>query len=273
MRFVKRYSMYGLFKILYLGDVVGRPARRYLKSNLARVKKDFSIDLVVINGENAAAGSGINLRSIRDLLGAGADIITLGDHVLDRDFIKESKDMVDLSVVCVPCNTAAPIEGTQFVRVEKGGASIGVCIMLGKQFMKIPATCPFKKLDEMLDKHRRMVDIFVSEIHAEVTSEKIAYGWYADGRADAIVGTHTHVQTSDEAILPKGTAYISDLGMCGAHKSVIGRDISAVIDSFVTGRKQRLEVAEEDVRLNGCIIDFDLSEKKVSKISRFSFKD
>ncbi len=265
--------MQHIFKILYLGDIVGRPARKFLKTKLARIKKLYAIDLIIANGENAAAGAGINLRSIRDLYNAGIDIITLGDHVSDRDFITESKGMIDLSTICVPCNTSAPIEGIKFVNVKKNNISVGVCVVLGRHFMKIPSSCPFKKFDEMIDGHRHMVDIFISEIHAEATSEKIAYGWYADGRADLVVGTHTHVQTADERILPKNTAYITDLGMCGAHKSVIGRDINTVLDSFITGHKQRLNIAADDVRLNGCIVEFDTVNKCMMKIERFSYKD
>lgn len=265
--------MCGLFKILFLGDIVGRPARKYLKSNLCRVKELYNIDVVIADGENAAAGAGINLRSIRDLRGAGIDIITLGDHVFDRDFIKESKDVIDLSTICVPSNTITPIDGLQFVKIEKNGITVGVCTVLGRHFMKVPVSCPFKRFDEIFDKYRHSVDILVTEIHAEATSEKIAYGWYVDGRADLVVGTHTHVQTADERILPNGTAYITDLGMCGAHKSVIGRNINTVLDSFITGRKQRLEIAEEDIRLNGCIAEFDPERKCMAKISRLSYGD
>lgn len=265
--------MRDLYKILYLGDVVGRPARKYLKAKLGYIKQLYGLDFIIANGENAAAGAGINLRSIRDLQGAGVDVITLGDHVFDRDFVTESKNFVDLSMICVPCNTVTPIVGAQFVKIVKAKISVGVCIVLGRQFMKIPAHCPFKKLDEMLDTYRHTVDIFITEIHAEATSEKVAYGWHADGRADVVVGTHTHVQTADETILPNGTAYITDLGMCGAHKSVIGRDIGAVLDSFINGHKRRLDIAEDDLRLNGCIIEYDRANKHVSNINRFCFQD
>lgn len=264
--------MQDFFRILFLGDIVGRPARKFLNLHLPSIKEKHSLDLIIANGENATSGAGINLKSIKELKNSGIDIITLGDHVLDRDFISENKENANLSCVCVPCNMETAINASNFVVANKNGISVGVCVVLGRQFMKIPATCPFKRFDEMFNGYRSLVDIFIAEIHAEATSEKIAYGWYVDGRASVAVGTHTHVQTADEAILPNGTAYITDLGMCGAHKSVIGRDINAVLDSFITGHKQRLKIAEEDLRINGCIVDFDRSTKKAIKIFRFSYK-
>lgn len=258
------------FRILYLGDVVGRPARKFLGTRLHKIREIYNIDLVIANGENATSGAGINLKSIHELRSAGIGIITLGDHVFDRDFISEAKNISDLSNICVPCNLESSINCSNFVTFTLNNIKIGVCIVLGRQFMKIQASCPFKKFDEMFEKYHQDVDIFILEVHAEATSEKIACGWYVDGRADVILGSHTHVQTADERILPKGSAYITDLGMCGAHKSVIGRDIGAVLESFLTGEKHRLCIADEDLRLNGCIIDFDLMTKKPVKIVRFS---
>lgn len=227
------------------------------------------IDLVIANGENATSGAGINLKAIRELNSSGIDIITLGDHALDRDFCGESKTSHDFSNVCVPCNLESKINCSDFVIRESGGIKFGVCVVLGRQFMKLQASCPFKKFDEMLARYGIFVDIFALEIHAEATSEKIACGWYVDGRAGLVIGSHTHVQTADERILPNGTAYITDLGMCGAHKSVIGRDIHTVLENFIGGTKSRLVIADEDLRLNGCIIDFDRSSKRAIKISRF----
>jgi metallophosphoesterase (TIGR00282 family) len=233
------------------------------------VREINGIDLVIANGENATSGAGINLKAIRELSAARIDIITLGDHVFDRDFCSEAKTPHDLSNVCVPCNLESKINCLDFVIRESGGIKVGVCVVLGRQFMKLQASCPFKKFDEMFAQHRASVNIFALEIHAEATSEKIACGWHADGRAGLIVGSHTHVQTADECILPNGTAYITDLGMCGAHKSVIGRDIHTVLENFIGGTRGKLIIADEDLRLNGCIIDFDRSSKRAVKISRF----
>lgn len=254
---------------MYLGDIVGRPARKFLGERLPHMREVNNVDLVIANGENATSGAGINLKAIHELGAARVDIITLGDHVLDRDFCGEAKEGHDFSNVCIPCNLENNIKCPDFVVGECGGIKVGVCVVLGRQFMKLQVSCPFKKFDEMFAKYGASVDIFVLEIHAEATSEKIACGWYADGKAGLVVGSHTHVQTADERILPNGTAYITDLGMCGAHRSVIGRDISSVLESFVNGTRCKLAVAEEDLRLNGCIVDFDRVTKSATKISRF----
>jgi metallophosphoesterase (TIGR00282 family) len=259
-----------IFRILYLGDIVGRPARKFLGERLPHVREINGIDMVIANGENATSGAGINLKAIRELNAAKIDIITLGDHVLDRNFCSEAKTTSDLSNVCAPCNLENKINCPDFVIREVSGVKIGVCIVLGRQFMKLQTSCPFKKFDEMFAKYRDSVDIFALEIHAEATSEKVACGWYVDGKVGLVVGSHTHVQTADERIFPNGTAYITDLGMCGAHKSVIGRDILTVLENFIGGTRSKLAIADEDLRLNGCIIDFDRSTKRAIKISRFS---
>ncbi|MDR0715527.1 MAG: YmdB family metallophosphoesterase [Puniceicoccales bacterium] len=256
-------------RILYLGDIVGRPARKFLGERLPHIREVNNIDLVIANGENATSGAGINLKSIRELKAARVDVITLGDHVLDRDFCTEADEVRDLGKICIPCNLESKINCPKFVTCEIGGIKVGICIVLGRQFMKLHVSCPFKKFDEMFAQYGNSVDIFALEIHAEATSEKIACGWHADGKASLIVGSHTHVQTADDCILPHGTAYITDLGMCGAHRSVIGRDISSVLESFIDGTRCKLAIAEEDLRLNGCIVDFDPTTKHPKKISRF----
>ncbi|MDR1255374.1 MAG: YmdB family metallophosphoesterase [Puniceicoccales bacterium] len=265
--------MRGSFKILYLGDIVGRPARKFLLERLPHIRETNGIDLVIANAENATSGAGINLKSLRELRSAQIDVLTLGDHALDRDFCTGADENRDLGNVCAPCNLENGPRCPDFVICESSGIKVGVCVVLGKHFMKLRASCPFKKFDEMLAKYGPSVDIFILEVHAEATSEKIACGWYGDGKAGLIVGTHTHVQTADECILPHGTAYITDLGMCGAHRSVIGRDISAVLESFVNGARCKLVIADEDLRLKGCIVDFDRATKRAIKISRFVHLD
>jgi metallophosphoesterase (TIGR00282 family) len=257
------------FRVLYLGDVVGRPARRFIGERLPHIREICEIDFVIADGENATSGAGINLKSIRELNAAKIDVITLGDHVFDRDFYSEANGERDLGRICAPCNLENAANCQDFVLCEIDGLRIGVCLVLGRQFMKLQATCPFKKFDEMFARYGTSVDIFFLEIHAEATSEKIALGWYVDGKASVVVGSHTHVQTADERILPGGTAYMTDLGMCGANKSVIGRDISAVIDSFICGTRRRLDVADEDLQLHGCIVDFDRTTKRATKIAKF----
>jgi metallophosphoesterase (TIGR00282 family) len=233
-------------------------------------KLTASISLIA-NGENATSGAGINLKAVRELSAARIDIITLGDHAFDRDFCSEARTSNDLSNVCVPCSLESKINCLDFVIRESGGIKIGVCFVLGRQFMTLQASCPFKRFDELFAQHKASVAIFALEIHAEATSENIAYGWYADGRAGPglVVDSHTHAQTANECILPNRTAYITDLGMCGAHKSVIGRDIHTVLENFIGGTRGKLIIADEDLRLNGCITDFDRSSKRAVTISRF----
>lgn len=257
-------------KILYLGDIVGRPAREFIGSSLASVRRTHDIDIVIANGENATSGAGITREHAEFLHGAGVDAITLGDHTWDRHGFE--RDIDALEYVCRPANLPEECPGHTHIVLEKNGVKIGICVVLGRLFMKINAACPFGAVDRILKNHGATVDVFLAEIHAEATSEKIAFGWYFDGKVSAIVGTHTHVQTADERILPKGTAYISDLGMCGPHESVIGREILPVLHSIRLAMPQKFAVATGDVRLNGVIITVATDSGLAKKISRFSEK-
>jgi metallophosphoesterase (TIGR00282 family) len=253
-----------------LGDVVGRPAREFIASSLASMRRTHDIDVVVANGENATSGAGITREHAELLHGAGVDVITLGDHIWDRHGFE--RDIDALEYVCRPANLPNECPGRTFVVFERKGVKIGVCVVLGRLFMKINAACPFEAAERILKSSGGNVDVFLAEIHAEATSEKIAFGWHFDGKVSAVVGTHTHVQTADERVLPKGTAYISDLGMCGSHESVIGREILPVLHSIRLGMPQKFAVATEDVRLNGAIIYVATSSGLAKKISRFSEK-
>jgi metallophosphoesterase (TIGR00282 family) len=226
--------------------------------------------MVVANGENATSGSGITQSHAELLHSAGVNIITLGDHVWDRQGFDRAID--GLSYVCRPANISRECPGRNFVSVETGGVRVGVCVVLGRSFMKIPASCTFEAVDGILRNFRESVDIFLLEIHGEATSEKVALGWNFDGKVSAIIGTHTHVQTADERILPKGTAYITDLGMCGPHESVIGREIFSILHAMRFGMPQRHDVATNDVRLNGAILTIDGNSGLALKIARFSEK-
>ncbi|MDR1414044.1 MAG: YmdB family metallophosphoesterase [Puniceicoccales bacterium] len=262
--------MQPLLKILYLGDIVGRPARDFIASSMGAIKRAQDIDVVIANGENATSGAGIIREHAEQLRKAGIDVITLGDHVWDRNGFEN--DIGGLDYVCRPANLPRECPGSNFVICKKDGVRIGVCVVLGRTFMKINAFCPFAAAEQILRDSGPSVDVFLLEIHAEATSEKNAFGWNFDGKVAAVVGTHTHVQTADERILPKGTAYISDLGMCGSHESVIGREILPTIHRMKFSMPGKSEVATGDVRLNGALLTIDVNSGLARKITRFSEK-
>ncbi len=254
--------------ILYLGDVVGRPARDFIVKSLASIKKIYNVDVVVANVENATSGAGITLSHAELLRRAGIDLMTLGDHAWDRYGFENDIDKIDY--ICRPANLPISSPGRDFIAVKKNGIKIGVAVVLGRHFMKINADSPFYATDRLIQQYRNDVDIMLLEMHAEATSEKIAFGWNYDGIVSAIVGSHTHVQTADDCILPKSTAYITDLGMCGAHESVLGREITPVLYSMKNSIPRKFEVATGDVRLHGVILSMDPSTGMAKKIVKFS---
>lgn len=243
-----------MLKLLFLGDIVGRPGRDIIKRELPRLREELGLDFVVVNGENAARNSGITAALADELLSYGVDAITLGDHVWDqRGFDKE---IGALERVCRPANLPSQCPGRTFLVVEKKGVRLGVCSVLGSVFMKIEAAQPFRMIDDFYEGIRSQCDALLVDFHAEATSEKIAMGWYLDGRATLVAGTHTHIPTADERVLPRGTAYITDVGMTGPYESVIGVTVEPVLGRFLDGMPRRWEVAEGDVRLCGCVVSF-----------------
>ena len=219
-------------KILFLGDVVGAAGRKFLYEKLAEIRAETQADFIIVNGENAAAGSGINASIARELVAAGADAITLGDHVWDqRGFETE---LPRLEKICRPANLPEENPGAPFLTLTApDGFRLLVFTVLGQTFMRARCGCPFRCADALLSRLAGTFDAAFVEIHAEATSEKIAFGRFLDGRAVGVVGSHTHVATADEQILPAGTAYQTDAGMCGPHSGVIGRDADAVLKSFL----------------------------------------
>jgi hypothetical protein len=242
-----------------LGDVVGRPGRRAVQDVLRNLKSELSVDLAVVNGENAAGGAGIDAGTAQELRASGADIITLGDHAFQRkgvaDFLNKSVDW------CIrPFNHPAGTPGRGYcVWRNKEGLSVLVCNMMGRVFIGGGHSCPFRGLDDCLANHREDATITMCDFHAEATSEKVAMGRYADGRISMLVGTHTHVQTSDAQILPKGTAYLTDAGMCGSFAGVIGMDAEVALKRFLTPMPAPYEVAEGDIAVNGAVADINPS--------------
>ena len=256
-------------RILMIGDVVGNPGRAILKRELKRLKAEKGADAAIVNAENCAAGSGITAALAKEILECGADAITLGDHTWGQKEFAGQIAGVDRLVR--PANYAAECPGRGWTLVTGPTFRFAVVNVQGRVFMN-PVDCPFKAMDRVLNEIPRDVPVFV-DFHAEATSEKITLGYYLDGRVTAVVGTHTHVQTSDALVLPKGTAYLTDLGMTGPYVSSIGRDLKPVTKKFVTGMPSRFEVAEGPCVLEGAVIEFDPNAKKASVIEPIRVRD
>lgn len=256
-------------KILMLGDVVGSPGRRILASRLPKIRSELGVAAVVVNAENAAAGSGLTVPLAQEIFKAGADAITLGDHTWGQ---KEFAPTINqLKNTVRPANFPSQAPGKGFVVVETDICRFAILNLVGRVFMQ-PADCPFLAADAALSSLPKNVPVFV-DFHAEATSEKIALAHYLRGRVTAVVGTHTHVQTSDALVLPGGTAFQSDLGMCGPWFSSLGRDLRPVLQKFTTGVPARFEVADGPCTLEGAVIEFDPASKKALDIRPFRFRE
>ena len=256
--------------ILCIGDIVGRPGRRVLAEKLIELVKDRDVDCVIANAENAAGGSGLTSQIYDKLLKYGVNLITLGDHAYRKKDIIPLLESADNIVR--PANLSASAAGKDFaVYHTHKGVTVAVVALIGRIFMK-PADCPYGKIDNLLTKIKQQADIIVVDMHAEATSEKIAMGYYLDGKVSCVFGTHTHVATADEKILPKGTAYITDVGMSGAHESVIGRKTESVIKSFRTQMPFAFEIATDDIRMSGVLVCVDSNKKTAESIERIQVK-
>ena len=257
-------------QILFIGDIVGRPGRRAVRELLPGLVKDHGVDLVVANAENAAAGFGVTRDTVDELTECGIRLLTTGNHVWDKrevlGFIDECPNILR------PANYAEGCPGIGHA-VVKTAASIPVAVvnLAGRVFMH-PADCPFRAAKGLLEGLRQQTPVIIVDMHAEATSEKQAMGWFLDGEVSAVLGTHTHVQTADETILPRGTAYITDVGMTGPLNSVIGIEKEMIIDRFLTGMPCRFEVARGDVRLQGAVVDVDPQTGRARSIQRVNVK-
>ena len=241
-------------KLLFIGDIVGKPGREIVAALVPKLRVERGIDFVVANGENAAAGAGITGSICKSLLEAGVDVITLGDHVWDQKGWES--EIAGFERVCRPANLPTSNPGRTHVIVEKNGFRLLVFTVLGRSFMGLKAECPFLGADALLQKLASQFDGALVEIHAEATSEKQALGWHLDGRVTAGRGTHTHVATADASLLRKQTAFMCDVGMTGPHESVLGREIEPVIGRFLDGLPRRFEVATADNRLSAALVEF-----------------
>lgn len=254
------------FNILCIGDIVGRPGRRVLADRLKALAQDKSIDCIIANAENAAGGSGLTPQIYEKLLHHGVHLITLGDHAYRKRAILETLQNADN--IASPSNLSEHAAGRGYAIYKTAkGPTVAVIVLIGRLYMK-PADCPYNAVDRLIPKVQPLADILVVEFHAEATSEKIAMGYHLDGRVSCCFGTHTHVVTADERILPKGTAYITDIGMTGAHDSVLGRKTSSVLKSFRTQMPIPFEIATDDVRMNAILVTIDTLSKRAEHIER-----
>lgn len=255
-------------KVLFLGDIVGSPGREAVRALVPKLKKQKAIDVVIANAENASGGKGLTAKVAEELFGYGCDCLTNGDHIWKHpDVLK----IIDHPYLIRPANLAPNIPGKGYCILSKNNFKVGVLNLQGRVFM--PAIdCPFRAARDIVPIIKKQTSIILVDIHAEATSEKVAMGHFLDGLVSAVAGTHTHIQTADEKILAQGTAYISDLGMCGPYDSVIGQEKSKIIERFLTGMPARFEVASSDVRLAGAIIDIDDTSGKARGIERVQEK-
>lgn len=255
-------------KILFVGDIVGGPGRQAVTRELHRLIDRYRIDLVIANGENAAGGFGITEEKARELFSLGIDVLTSGNHVWDKKesypYLKREERLV--RPANYPPETIG--RGSTLVRTA-GGVAIGILNLEGRVFMN-SLDCPFRAADREIAQLKEHANIVVVDFHAEATSEKVALGWHLDGKVSAVIGTHTHVQTADERILPGGTAYMTDAGMTGSFDSVIGVKKELAIERFLTQMPVRFDVAKKDIRLNGVAIEIDETSGSALSIERIS---
>lgn len=260
-----------MLRVLMIGDIVGRAGRRAVMDCLPSLKSELGINYVIGNGENAAGGNGITKIIAKELFSYGVDTLTMGNHVWNKKEVFEYLPQEPRIVRPANYPPGTPGRGYNVYKTDTG-LKIAVINLAGRVFMP-EVDCPFRKIDEILLMLESNTNIVLVDFHAEATSEKVAMGWYLDGRVTAVVGTHTHVQTADERILPTGTGYITDLGMTGPRDSIIGVKTEIILKKFTTGLPQRFEVANTDYQFNAVLIDIDEESGTTVDIKRiFNFE-
>jgi len=257
-------------KILFIGDIVGSPGREAVKKLLPGLKEEYSLDFIIANAENAAGGSGITARVSQELFDSGVSVLTSGDHIWKKSDIFELIRKEERVLRPINFPAGAPGFGSGVFKA-RNNIKIGVINVQGRVFMEA-LDSPFLTVSSAVDLVLKETNIIIVDVHAEATSEKVALGWYLDGKVSAVLGTHTHIQTADEKILPGGTAYLTDAGMTGPYNSVIGRKIENVLEKFITSVPVRFEVALEDIQLHGAVIDIDEKTGKAISITRVQKK-
>ncbi len=258
-------------RILFIGDVVGKPGRDVVHRHLSRIKKEENIDAAIVNGENAAGGSGLTEKVVREFFSNGVDVITSGDHIWKKREIYSFLDETDRLIRPLNYPLGAPGKGQTVVTLPSG-VKIGVMNLIGRVFMAA-VDCPFHAAAKAVRELSEETSVIIVDIHAEATSEKVAMGCFLNGKVSAVVGTHTHVQTADEKILSEGTAYITDCGMTGPFDSVIGRVKENIVQRFITQLPTRFEVADKGLEMHGVIIDIEPETGRARDIRRIQVKD
>jgi len=256
--------------ILFIGDIVGRPGREAVSKLLPELTREYNLQFVIANAENAAGGSGITSKVAEELFSAGAGVLTSGDHIWKKREIFEFINQEERILRPINFPPGAPGRGCGVFKTREG-EKIGVINVSGRVFME-PLECPFRTTLSAVEELARQAKIIIVDIHAEATSEKVALGWYLDGKVSALLGTHTHIQTADERVLPQGTAYLTDAGMAGSCDSVIGRKIEDVLERFLTAVPVRFEVADQNIQLQGAVLDIDEKSGKARSITRIQKK-
>ena len=255
--------------ILAIGDIVGEIGVKKIVKELPKLKEKYNIDFCIINGENSAGGMGITKKIFDSLINAGADVITMGNHTWGK---KDIFSFIDDKRIVRPANYTKGLPGNDYSIVNKNNKRIAVINLIGRTSMGILSENPFIVANDIYNKLKNQVDIFVLDFHAEATAEKIAMGYYMDGKYTIVYGTHTHVQTADEQILEKGTAYITDVGMTGPKKSVIGMDVGVSFKRFVTYLTERYNLADSEEMINGCVFKINDETNRTEEIIRINKK-
>ena len=256
-------------RILMVGDIVGRTGRYFFMEQTPELRQSRNIDMVIANGENAAHGKGLTPQIFEELTRGGADVVTTGNHIWDNHSVLQIIDTEPF--LLRPANYPEDTPGRGFCIYPVGKKKVGVVNLSGRTFMP-PMDCPFRLAEKILAFMKKQCDLILVDFHAEATSEKLAFAYNFDGQITAVVGTHTHIQTADERILPQGTAYITDLGMVGAENSVLGMEIEPVIKRFVTGRPSKFEVAEGPAIYCALMIDINAKTNRVTKVERIQIR-
>ncbi len=255
-----------IIRLLFLGDVVGEPGRKAVAALLPELKEELNLDFIVVNGENSASGRGITPRIAIGLMRAGAAVITTGDHIWDQKEIIPF--LPDEPRLLRPVNYPEGVPGNGWVVLDTAKGKVAVVNLQGRVFMGQQLDNPFPVITDVVERIRQETPVIFVDFHAEATSEKVAMGWHLDGLVSAVVGTHTHVPTADERVLPKGTAYQSDAGMCGPLNSVIGSQIGPVLDRYHTMMPARFGVGSGTVRINGALIAINAATGRALSIER-----
>jgi len=254
-------------RILFIADIIGRPGRQVVGNLLPKIIEEENIQFVIANCENAAGGFGLTPKISQEVFSVGVDVITMGNHIWAR---REISEIIEEANILRPANFPAGVPGKGWTIIQaNNGVKVGVINLMGRVHMST-LECPFRTADEIIEEISKQTKIIVVDMHAEITSEKVAMGWYLDGKVSAVIGTHTHVPTADERILPQGAAYITDIGMTGPLDSVIGIKKEIILKKYLTQMPLRFEVATDDLVFAGAVVEIDEKTGKARSIRRIA---